>query len=77
MTAWQKNMIERATAVQGVSLTDFVLGATIERAQEVLADQPVFLVDQATWDEFNRVLDEPSGTIAAVADLLNQPSVLD
>jgi uncharacterized protein (DUF1778 family) len=74
MTSWQKDTIERAAAVCGGSITDFALTALMGRAEEVLSDQPVFMVDQATWDEFNRVLDESPDPVPGMVDLLSRSS---
>jgi len=77
VTAWQKNVIERAAAVQGGTVTDFVVHAMVDRAEEILADRPAFEVDQDAWDEFNRLLCEPGAQDPRMTDLLARPTVLD
>ena len=77
LTEWQKGTIERAASVAGGSVTDFAVHAMIDRAQEVLADQPVFEVDKQAWDEFIRVLDEPPTPVPEMVDLLARPTVFD
>ncbi|MDR0960244.1 MAG: DUF1778 domain-containing protein [Propionibacteriaceae bacterium] len=77
LTAWQKNTIERAATLEGGTITDFVVHATLDHAHDVLAEQPVYYVDQAAWDEFNRILDEPPLPVPAIADLLARPTVFD
>ena len=58
-------------------MTDFAVHAMIDRAQEVLADQPVFEVDKQAWDEFIRVLEEPPTPVPEMVDLLSRPTVFD
>jgi uncharacterized protein (DUF1778 family) len=77
VTTWQKDVIERAAAVRGGTVTDFAVHALLERAEEVLADRPAFAVDQASWDEFNRLLSEPPAPDPRLVDLLSRPTVLD
>jgi len=76
LTAWQKNVIERAAAVQGGTVTDFAVHAMVDRAEAVLADRPAFDVNQEAWDEFNRLLSDVAPDPRMV-DLLTRPSVLD
>ncbi|MDR1265860.1 MAG: DUF1778 domain-containing protein [Propionibacteriaceae bacterium] len=77
VTTWQKAVIERAAAVRGGTVTDFAVRALLDRAEDVLADRPLFEVDQASWDEFNRLLDEPPAPDPRLVDLLSRPTVLD
>jgi len=77
LTAWQKSTIERAASIAGGSVTDFAVHAMVDRAQEVLADQPVFEVDRQTWEEFNRLLDAPATPVPGMTDLLARPTVFD
>jgi len=77
LTAWQKDTIERAALIAGGSVTDFAVHAMIDRAQEVLADQPIFEVDRQAWAEFNRLLDAPATPVPGMTDLLTRPTVFD
>jgi len=77
LTAWQKDTIERAAALAGGSVTEFSLRALIDRAEDVLAGQGVFVIDQAAWDEFVALLDQPPAPNAGLIDLLDNPTVFD
>ena len=77
LTAWQKHTIERAASVCGGSVTDFTVRTLVDRAQEVLADQPVFEVNQTAWDEFNRALMASPTGVPGMHDLLTSPTVFD
>ena len=77
LTGWQKETIERAASVVGGSVTDFAVHAMIDRAQAVLATQPVFEVNQADWDKFMRLLEAPATPVPGMVDLLGKPTVFD
>jgi uncharacterized protein (DUF1778 family) len=77
LTTQQKNLIEKATSITGGSVTDFAIHAMIDKAQDLLSDQPMFLVDQAAWDEFNRLLDAPPKPVPGMVDLLTTATVAD
>jgi len=41
------------------------------------SDLLIFEVDLETWEEFNRLLDEPPTPIPQLVDLLAQPTIFD
>ena len=55
----QADLLRRAAAASDTTVTDFVLDSAVERAGRVLADQRLFGIDQAQWDEFVALLDAP------------------
>ena len=59
LTAEQASLLRRAAEIKGISVTDFALNATLSQARDVLTDQRLFLLDDAAWEEFNRILDRP------------------
>lgn len=77
LTAAQKLVIERAAQVSGRSVTDFSVQVLTERAEEVLADRPVFELDEANWNAFVRRLDEPARPVEALVALLRRESVFE
>jgi len=55
-TAEERELIDRAVAVAGTDLTDFVVTHAYEAAQRVLADRERFDFDASTlkaWEELN------------------------
>ena len=54
-----KDFIDQAAKSIGKDRSDFMLDAACEKAQEILLDRTEFLLDDAQWDEFNRILDNP------------------
>lgn len=75
VTGPQKELIERAAAVEGRSLSDFTTAALTERATEVLRRERELQVQADAFDRFTALLDEPAQTVQGLADLLRRPSI--
>jgi uncharacterized protein (DUF1778 family) len=58
-TARQLNLLRKAAEAQGRSLSDFVLTAATERAEEVLVERRHFVASPEAWDSFMATLDDP------------------
>ncbi len=58
-TAPMRALIDRAAAALGKSRTEFVLDSACRRAEDVLLDQRLFLVDEKRYRAFVALLDEP------------------
>ncbi len=58
-TIQQQALIRRAAEITHKSMTEFVLDSACSAAENVLTDQRLFLLDDAEYREFQRVLDEP------------------
>lgn len=69
-TPAQKALIERAAESAGVTRTAFVLGASLQRAEAVLADRTRFELPAAQMDRFLKSLDAPLPDKAALRKLL-------
>lgn len=59
LSADQDALIRHAAAVEGTSITEFTVSATMSHAVDVLADRRIFTIDEAAWNEFLAVLDRP------------------
>lgn len=55
----QADVLRRAAAVTDTTMTDFVLGSAVDRAEKILADRRWFSVTQDQWDAFAEALDAP------------------
>ena len=66
----QRELIDRATRLQGKSRTDFVLGASHEKAEQVLLDQTLFTVNAEQYKAFVALIDAPLSKNAALKRLL-------
>jgi len=76
-TKTQRAIIEKGATVQGQTFTDFVVSSAYEKAEQVLADQRLFVVPQAKWDAFVAALDKPTTHKARLARLMSDPSILE
>ena len=75
----QKEAIDRAAAIQGKSRTEFILDAAYTQATSFLLDRKFFLVDDATFEAFERQLEsEPDPQqLKALKALLERPAPWD
>jgi uncharacterized protein (DUF1778 family) len=69
-TPAQKELIERAAESAGVTRTAFVLDASLQRAEAVLADRVHFELSAAQMERFAKALDAPVPDSAAMRRLL-------
>jgi len=58
-TAREETLIKVAVGRQGVNVTDFILGAAREKAEQTLADQTRFILNHQQWKRFMEALDQP------------------
>ena len=56
-TASQEELIKVAADRQGVNVTEFIMRSACERAEQALADQTRFVLDEMQWNAFMAVLD--------------------
>ena len=69
-----RDFIDQAAKSVGKVRSDFVLEAAYEKAQEVLLDKQLFILDDAQWKAFNQILNEPPKANKKLLKLLNSPS---
>ncbi len=68
----KRELIDHAATVSGKSRSAFMLDASCEKAEEVLADQTSFALSGARLRAFNAQLDKPLDNAAALSRLLNR-----
>ena len=75
----QKEAIDRAAAIQGKSRTEFILDAAYTEATSFLLDRKFFLVDDATFEAFERQLEATPDPLQlkALKVLLERPAPWD
>jgi uncharacterized protein (DUF1778 family) len=75
----QKEAIDRAAAIQGKSRTEFILDAAYTEATSFLLDRKFFLVDDATFEAFERQLEAAPDPqqLKALKALLERPAPWD
>ena len=75
----QKEAIDRAAAIQGKSRTEFILDAAYTEATSFLLDRKFFLVDDATFEAFEKQLEATPDPLqlTALKALLDRPAPWD
>jgi uncharacterized protein (DUF1778 family) len=58
-TVREETLIKVAAERRGVNVTDFIISAAREKAEETLADQTRFVLNDAQWKQFMEALDRP------------------
>ena len=76
-SAEQKALIDRAARRLGKSRTEFVLDTMREAAENVLLDQRLFSLDEATFSAFEAMLDAPSEASGALRRTLSASAPWD
>ena len=76
-TPKQENLIRVAAQRRGVDVTDFIIESACEKAEQTLADQAHFVLDQARWDLFMKALDSPPQIIPQIQKLFSVPPVAE
>ena len=74
-TARQEKLIKVAAERQGVNVTDFILESACQRAEEALAAQVHFVLNDKQWRLFMDALDRPPRVIPQIRKLFSEPSV--
>jgi uncharacterized protein (DUF1778 family) len=58
-TAREETLIKVAAERRDVNVTDFIISAAREKAEETLADQKQFVLNGQQWKRFMEALDQP------------------
>jgi uncharacterized protein (DUF1778 family) len=59
-TSREEKLIRIAAERRGVNVTDFIISAAREKAEETLSDQTRFVLNSEQWKRFLEALDRPS-----------------
>lgn len=76
-TEEERGLIDRAVAVSGTDLTEFVVSHASQAARRVLADRQSFELDAdalAAWEELNA---RPARELPGLAALFRRPTPFD
>jgi uncharacterized protein (DUF1778 family) len=74
-TAREETLIKVAVDRRGVNVTDFIISAAREKAEETLADQTRFVLNDERWKRFNAALDQPPREKPRLRRLFSEPHV--
>lgn len=73
----ERELIAQASRASATTVSDFVLRASLARAEDVLAERREFRLPPDQWDAFVAMLDRPPVARPRLRRLLTEPSVLD
>jgi len=76
-TPKQERLIRVAAERQGVNVTDFIIESACERAEQALADQRHFVLDEKQWGLFMEALDAPPRVIPEIKRLFSEPPIAE
>jgi uncharacterized protein (DUF1778 family) len=71
----QENLIRVAAKRRGIEVADFIIQSACEKAEQTLADQTRFVLDQTQWDLFMNALDAPPRVIPQIQKLFAEPPI--
>lgn len=77
VTAEDKATIVSAAELRRQSVSEFVLGSALDRANDALADRTRFVLRADDWDAFLVALDAPVRSMPRLSRLLAEPGVFD
>jgi uncharacterized protein (DUF1778 family) len=71
----EKALLVQASVARNMSVSQFILQTTLPVAEEIVKKdggqiQTLFRLEQAAWEEFNRLLDAPTRDIPELRKLL-------
>jgi uncharacterized protein (DUF1778 family) len=76
-TAREETLIKVAAERQGVNVTDFIISAARQKAEETLADQTRFVLNGHQWKQFMEALDRPPREKPRLKKLFSEPHVAE
>ncbi|MBU3725078.1 MAG: DUF1778 domain-containing protein [Burkholderiaceae bacterium] len=74
-TPEQEVVLRRAAQAAHKSLTDFILDAAYQAAEQTLLDQRLFMVSGSQYQALLKMLDRPESDNRGLADLFSRKSV--
>ena len=66
--------IDRGAAIAGLSRSEFMIQSARQKAEEMLLNQRLFVLNDEDWKAFNDALDAPPRPNAALKALLSRPA---
>jgi len=74
---YQKEIIMEAAKIKHTTISNFVLGRAYQEAQEILANETNFKLDNKKWKIFCDALDSKPRIIKSLQNLLDKDSIFD
>lgn len=73
-TPEERDLIDRAVALKGVDLTEFVVTEAYEAARRILADRDRFELDVGSLDAWDALNARPARDLPGLRRLMRRPS---
>ena len=74
-TVSEETLIKVAADRQGINVTEFIMRSACEKAEQTLADQTRFVLDEKQWEAFMTALDRPAKHKPRLRQLFTEPHV--
>ena len=74
-TIAEETLVKVAAERKGMNLTEFILFSACEKAEQTLADQTRFVLDEKRWKAFMTALDRPVRDKPRLRRLFTEPHV--
>ncbi|WP_418146052.1 DUF1778 domain-containing protein [Actinobacillus pleuropneumoniae] len=71
----QRDLIDYAASILGKTRSDFMLETACQAAQNVILDRTVFQLNEQAFEQFNRLLEQPTADNSGLDKLLNTKAV--
>lgn len=72
----KRNLIDMAAAMLGSDRTSFIVDAACQKAEDVILDRRLFVLDDVAFDTFERALEaNPIGDNKCLKQLLARPKI--
>lgn len=68
----QRNIIDKARKIVGKNRSEFMLEASVHRAEDILLEQSFFQLNQIDFDKFREMLDNPQAPKGNLQRLLHK-----
>lgn len=72
-----KQLLQQAASSCHKSVSEFLLDAGLQAADQALADRRYFALSDTQWREFQQALDAPAKKRPRLEKLLTEPGLLD
>lgn len=66
------SLLRSAAKESGVSLSEFLIDGSVERAQEILCDRTEFVLDPASWDAMIEAVETPPRELPKLRELFER-----
>lgn len=74
-TLAEETLIKVAAKRQGINVTEFIMRGACEKAEQALADQTRFVLDEKQWKAFMTALDRPAKDKPRLRKLFTEPHI--